>query len=216
MRRLLLAICVLSGMELPATMSTPVRLIPDPSSSIHWRTYTKGSCGIEWEWPAEARFAKLMVFGKDGVKEYMFDTSVSSFVPELPSVSGDEDVWDMTLEFYSGSAVGEGLIESATLSASGIGIVRGANSDAVDLRPVLVSSRKWRKVYNEKSVLPIPAGATALSLDGDEVGFGVSPGWYVWKRDAVKTSYGWTVAGDGFSYGSSLLRANMGIICIIK
>ena len=208
--------CATLSAAASATMSNMSRFIPDPSGSLLWRTYVAGSSGIEWEWPAGALSAKLTVSGKDGVAEHVYDTSVSSYVPALPAAAGDEDVVDLTLTFYASADASGEPMAGETLSASGIGIVRGANGDALDLRPISTSSRAWGKVKAKTAVLLVPDGTTALSLDGASAVLAAVPGWHLWRGIVESRDYEWSAEGDGFSYAATLRRPNLGFMCVVK
>ena len=214
--RLIFAMATLATGAAFATMSNSTRVIPDPSSSLFWRTYMTGASGIEWEWPSGAMSAKLTVSGKNGSVENVYDTSVSSYVPVLPATAGDEDVIDLTLAFYASADASGDSIAAETLSALGIGLVRGANGDELDLRPISTSSPKWSKVKAKTAVLPILDETTALSLDGSAVAVAAVPGWHLWRGIVAERDYVWTADGAGFSYTTTLRRANTGFMCIVK
>ena len=214
--RLIFAMATLAASAAFATMSNSTRIIPDPSSSLFWRTYMTGASGIEWEWPAGAMSAKLTVSGKNGSVENIYDTSVSSYVPVLPATAGDEDVIDLTLTFYASADASGDAIAAETLSASGMGVIRGANSDELDLRPISTSNPAWGKVKAKTAVLPILEATTALSLDGSAVAVAAVPGWHLWRGIVAERDYSWAADGDDFSYAATLRRANPGFLCVVK
>ena len=217
MKRILTTTCAtLCAFVATAEMSAPTRLIIDETSSLHWRTYMAGASGIKLEWPEGAASAKLTISGKGGTTVHLFDSSASSFVPTLPAMASDEDVWDMTLEFYAAAGATGAAMDGETLSATGIGIVRGANSDALELRSTPTSSRAWRKVVGKTAVLPVPDGTTSLELDGVAVAVAATPGWHLWKPSAADRDYAWGAVGDDFAYAATLRRSNPGFLCVFK
>ena len=214
--RLVFTMAALTAGAAFAAMSNSTRVIPDPSSSLLWRTYTTSANGIEWEWPSGAMSAKLTASGKNGSVEHVYDTSVSSYVPVLPATAGDEDVIDLTLTFYASADASGDAIASETLSASGMGVIRGANSDELDLRPMSTSNPAWGKVKAKTAVLPIPEATTALSLDGSAVAVAAVPGWHLWRGIVAERDYSWAADGDDFSYAATLRRTNPGFLYIVK
>lgn len=194
-----------------ATLSGAVRMIPTTSGSLLWRTCMAE--GIAWEWPEGAASAKLTVSGKGGTAEHLFNRPAASSrpVPETtfalvpPTDASAEDVLDLSLAFYSESdATGEVLADE-TLSAEGVGLVRGVNGAALDLRPVAETSRAWRSVGGTSAVLPIPEETTSLSLDGVACEWAAAPGWHLWNGIAGGRDYAWSLTADEMDF-AALLR----------
>lgn len=205
-----------------ATLSGAVRMIPETSASLLWRTCMAE--GISWEWPEGAASAKLTVSGKGGTAEHIFSRPAASSrpVPETtfalvpPADASAEDVLDLSLAFYPESdATGEALAEEA-LSAEGVGLVRGVNGAALDLRPVAETSRAWRSVAGTSAVLPIPEETTALSLDGVARGWGAAPGWHLWNGIAGGRSYLWSLSADEMDFAAELRLSSSGLTFSIR
>ncbi|MBQ6339072.1 MAG: hypothetical protein IJI36_08015 [Kiritimatiellae bacterium] len=199
-----------------ATMSNPARMIPDATKSLLWRTYAAGTAGVEWEWPRGAASAKLTVAGRGGTAEHVFPRAVSSFAPTQPTGFGDEDVLDVTLEFYASEDASGDAMPSEALSATGLGVVRGVNGAALDFHGTSNAVRTWRKVPAPTAVLPVSEGASRLSLDGTQVEIASAPGWHLWRGVVAERDYAWTLnaADEGFS--ATLRRTNPRFIFIVK
>ena len=196
-----------------AVRSAPVRLVPDAASAL-WRTYTAGANGIRWEWPEGAASAKLTVSGKDGVVTHVFDTSVSSFAPAAPTDAESEDVCDFELSFYAAAGAGGEAMGGETLSADGIGIVRGVNGAALEVRPVQASSRAWSSMRSKSAVLPISEDFIALTLDGVERD-GATPPWHLWSPIARGRDYAWALESVGGDFSAILRRRKTGFMLVI-
>ena len=212
------AICAASlfAMTASATMSTPTRLISAPESSLHWRTYLAVAEGFSWDWPKGSNSARLTTSGKGGVETRVFNRTVSAFAPTIPAEIGDEDVLDLTLEFFASADASGDAMSGETLTASGIGIVRGVGGASLDFRAASDADRKWSEVEARSAVLPVPDGTTELSLDGVQITPDAVPGWHLWARISPGHDYIWTATDGSASYVATLRRISLGTFIIVR
>ena len=212
------ALCAacLCAVSASAAMSGPARMIARPDDSLHWHTYLAGSGGVEWEYPAGAASARLTVSGKGGITVHVFNRPVAAFVPAAPSEAADEDVVDLALEFFASADAAGDAIAGETLTASGIGIVRGVNGAALDFRSSSTEGREWSRVNAKTAVLPVPEDTTALTLDGEPVGPASVPGWHLWRSIPAGRECTWTLTDGETSYTAVLHSANSGFILFVR
>ena len=199
-----------------ATLSPPTRVIPNPESSLYWRTYLAGSGGIGWEWPAGAAAARLTVSGKGGATVHVFNRPAATFVPVIPDEVCDEDVLDLALEFFPTADASGDAIAGESLTASGIGVVRGANGAALDFRSATAAGRNWTRVWAKTAVLPVPEGTSALSLDGEPIIPAAVPGWHLWNPIPAGRDCVWTATDAAASHTAVLFRANAGFKLFVR
>ena len=214
MKGLLSAVTVAASGLAWAVVSPPSRFIAEPATSLHWRTYLAGDEGIQWSWPEGAVSAKLTVFGKGGSVDYIVEKPTSVWVPTLPAAAADEDVLDLTLVFYPEAEAGGEVLSDETLTATGIGLVRGINGTALDLRTVPERSKKWSKVRDASAVLPIPEGTTGLALDGETIPLSGVPGWSFWNV-GEGPSFVWTLTTEDGSSETTLFTVG-GLLFLVK
>ena len=199
-----------------AAISPPARLVSDPANSLQWRTYCAGGDGIRWSWPDGALSAKLTVAGKSGAAEHVFAPGVDKFVPVLPAVEGDEDVVDLTLEFYvSENASGEPM-DGKTLNAEGIGIVRGVNASEGVLRTSEAGGRQWCRIKDSSAVLPVPEGTTSLTIDGTERAPAELPGWCLWAPIAADPAAALSLTSPSGTFESVLKCGLFGVLLYVR
>ena len=214
MKGLLSAVTVAASGLAWAAMSPPSRFIAEPTTSLHWRTYLAGDEGIQWSWPEGAVSAKLTVFGKGGSVDYIVEKPTSAWVPTPPAVAADEDVLDLTLVFYPEAEAGGEALSDETLTAAGIGLVRGVNGTSTDLKVYSETSKKWSKVRDASAVLPIPEGTTGLALDGETMPLSGVPGWSFWNV-GDGPSFVWTLTTEEGTFETMLFTVG-GLLFLVK
>lgn len=214
MKELVLAATIAASGLASAVMSPSTRFIADSETSLQWRTYLADDDGIRWTWPEGAVSAKLTVVGKNGSADYVFEKPTSVWVPTLPAAAADEDVLDLTLVFYSEAEAGGEALADATLTATGIGLVRGVNGTSTDLKVYSETSKKWSKVRDASAVLPIPEGTTGLALDGETMPLSGVPGWSFWNV-GDGPSFVWTLTTEDGSVETTLFPIG-GLLFIVR
>lgn len=198
-----------------ATLSPPARLIADPEHSLQWRTYC-GNDGIRWSWPETARSAKLTVTGKDGLSSRVYTPPTSVFVPSALSASVDEDVVSLELAFYASDDANGDPLPGKTLTASGIGFVRGANGGATDFHSSDMTSRDWLRIKDRSAVLPVPKGTTALTIAGTAQTVEKVPGWILWSPIAASPVTTVTLTTDTADYETMLKCGVFGFLFYVR
>ena len=197
-----------------ATMSPNSRLVPDPEHSLFWRTYLTEQGGITWEWPKDAVSARLTLTDRTGTHSDVLGRDVSSYVPAWPVSAADEDVLDLRVEFFAAAGADGEAMSGETLEAHAIGLVRGVNGRATDLRCVAPSSRKWTKVAEGSRVFPIPDGATSLSCNGADRSFAFAPGWCLCSP--LNEGDEWALQVGEALYGRCQFQLSGGLLMMLK
>lgn len=206
-------VCVCS--EALATLSPPARFIADTEHSLRWRTYC-GDDGIRWSWPASAQSAKLTVTGKNGTVSTVYTPPVSGFVPPTLSAAADEDVVSLELSFYASSDASGNPLSGETLTASGIGFVRGVNGGATDFHSADATSRAWKRIKDKSAVLPVPEGTTAMTIDGAAQTVDYVPGWFLWSPIVPRSATALTLKTESADYETTLKCGVFGLNVVVR
>ena len=164
--------------QLQAAQSNEIDIFVNPEKSFLWRTAESSSPVVSWETPSTAVSASLEVNSLKGKSTYdVFGVSEFILQLETPDSAAAENVYDLTLTFNCG--------ESNVVRRGQIGVVRGigdtgAAGTEVDIRP---GDDKWSLLNSRKAVLPVPAGAGTLTIDGtvNHTMLGGAAGWYGWR-----------------------------------
>ena len=168
-----LAVAAFSASASNTCMSSPTSVFLAPERTHLWSTGCGSHFSVPIDYPEGATSATLEVVGDGGYSSTYSGLTEDSVVVDLPAaVSPDkENVYTLTLTF-AGSAV----VRTARLG----GIFGYDGSDTGHTRCVgpLASSR-WSRV-RESAVLPIPYGATALTIGGTPIDLGPDcpASWY--------------------------------------
>ncbi len=166
----ILSVVLAAAISLPALAaeSEPQLIIANGAESLLWHTVPFGTTTLYWDKPETATSATLTIEG------YLYSRTYENLTGEeceiaLPSSSGQvrEDVYVFTLAFDDGSS-----------QTAYIGDVSGVGSSPVNVGRVrLDSSAKWGR-FTDSAVIPVPYGATSLTVNGTEVeGIDGSAGW---------------------------------------
>ena len=70
---------------------------------------------------------------------------------------------------------------SESLDEAGLATVQGHGVDSATAYLRFPGHRAWTQALEPVCLLPIPAGATGLQIDGEDVPDVVGLGWYLWK-----------------------------------
>lgn len=167
-----------------ATTSEPMLILANGNESLLWHTVGAGSTTLYWDKPASATSATLTIEGYRYSRTYANLTGDSCEI-SLPPVmgAGSENAYSFTLAFDDG-----------TTQTAYIGDVVGVGSTSATAgRVKLESADNWDK-FHDRAVIPIPFGATSLTVNGTPV-------------DGIDGSAGWRYlgyGGNGAMGGSSL------------
>ena len=185
LKKLVLIACIASALGLNAGTeagSASTFIYVDTAESSFWRTATNNIVELSIDYPATATSASLSVAGSYG---YSFETNnvaEGRFRLELPSATSPEteDVYDLVISFDDGTVRNARFGVIAGVSDRPEGSARCECDGA---------SPRWGKV-RQRAVLPVPFGATALSVGGETVATGLdgAQGWYAYGPLAVGSS----------------------------
>ena len=145
-----------------------------PEVSSFWSTARSSHLTIPVDWPIGASTATLTVrgCGYEALYANIVGKEVSVDLPEATSWS-TENVYDLSLVFDN---------DPVTARHARIGLVRSHSTSSQGMTRCLtpVGTRAWNKVGG-RAVFPVPHGATALVIDGEEVDIDPSgaQGWHV-------------------------------------
>jgi len=153
------AALTLTGAAAFAADSAPV-LVDAAYRNKHWATVYSNTVPLTWDWNTNAVNATLAISGMGGTLSTNFPTVTSNCLWQVfaTSVPSAEDVYDLTLTFYSGGSAVVGAMTSR------LTVVTGAFGQT-PVNPV-VGSSAWSQVRNNV-VIPYddtwPAAANATT-----------------------------------------------------
>ena len=183
-----------------------------PDESSFWRTAHGSSVTVPVDFPSGAQTAALTVKGVGSGYSKVYDgISGESFEFELPEAvdSQSEDVYELTLTFDD---------EDKTVRTAKIALVKGLMPDASGKTRCLVPehSRKWNRVIGGRAVVPVPYGATSLTVDGAEnPGLDGKQGWCVLKNLKSAEAAEAVLSVGGETYAASLMSAG-GLLFLVR
>jgi len=189
------------GTAVFATESTSVLVDSDYSRNKHWMTVYTNEVFLTWEWNTNATYATLDVQGMNGsVATNFFQNAASNWLWQAfaSSVPTAEDVYDLTMTFYTDSA--SGLIVGALTSR--LAIVTGSFGET-PVNPV-EGSRSWSQVKNNV-VIPYDAfwPEAATNATSAQLVIANEDGVAATNAFADVAGYtGWKVRKSGLSYGT--------------
>ena len=203
---------LLAGAALAATVacgggdtSDPVRVFTSPDTTPFWRTATSSSMTLRWEFPEGASSADLTVAGMHSTWSWtgLSTTSQALVLPE-PTSPATEDVYWLTLAFDNG-----------VTNKAQVAVVRGVGTNEGSTVCKTHSGRRYLHTSGSE-VLPIPYGATSLSINGEpiETGLDGAMGWYGWNPSGIG-SYTLSLVSPDFS-GSVDVRVGGGLILLFR
>ena len=188
--------------EVVAGESEPIAVFAKPEETWFWHTAPGATFTVSWTLPAGATKATLTVAGHNYLEEYADLTATSQ---ELTLPTADENVYTLMLAFDKGEP-----------KTAKLGWVKSAASGATATAAyVPEGTRKWHRAA-AWNVLPIPFGATALTVDGEpvETGLDGASGWYGldFARADAKTV---KLTVDDVDYENALMLPS-GILLIVR
>lgn len=72
-------------------------------------------------------------------------------------------------------------VSSESLDEAGLATVQGHGVDSATAYLRFPGHRMWAQAFEPVCLLPIPAGATGLQIDGEDVPDAVGLGWHLWE-----------------------------------
>ena len=215
MRRILALGLMCAVRVVSAAESNELSLFVDIGKTRLWRTSAQASPLIEWDTPSVAVSATLTVASLRGEAEIdVTGRSSYQLTFDAPTSADSENVYDLVLTFDCGA--------SNIVRRGQIGCVRGiaatgAAGAVADMRP----QEGWDRLAARCAVLPVPAGAGALEIDGTAVdtGLGGAAGWYGWKGVLPKLErapYVLSLESDSGTWQASVIAVARGLSLIVR
>ena len=204
-----------------ANADESILLEASPETSMSWHTLTaaKGQA-VTWEWPERALSARLTVESSDGtvVSEVLTERSVGfcAFAPALPDTAEKERTYTLRLDFFGTSDATGTPIAGESLTAENVGVVRGVDGAAGDLVGKGTAVKGWRYVRGESAVLPVPAGSTSITLDGETIALDGSFGWRALCPVVPGETYEVALGGAEAAEATLLGRAILGTLLLVR
>lgn len=200
------AVCAAGSAEVSVTANITM----DPSASLFWKTVTDTARTAALDWPEGAVRAVLTVVSSTGESRTieLSDPTVTACALAFtaPASAADERTVDLSITYY-GSGDAALRTDTATL-----GLVQGTGTETTI--PVRTAdSPKWRKLKSA-AVLPIPADATALTVDGDAVSPLDAPGWRYW--DPELGLHELTLSTDAGDLPATVERLGGGLLLLFR
>ena len=194
-----------------ATASAPVTLVLDTADTSFWRTAIGTEIEVCWDGldPA-ATSATLSVAGRrfSLVLPDQAGTFASFSLPS-PSSALEEDVYRIAVTFDTGTSFTQkvGRVLGAA-KASDVGHV--AYRDA--------SAAQWPRLTGSTAVLPIPAGAQSITINGGapvDTGLGGARGWYLFGPVATGEHHVSLSAAAGDTE-ATIISCGLGTVFLIQ
>ena len=203
---------ILSAGSLFGETSARTVVWPNPDDSVQWKTLMANPAALSLDWPSDAVSATLTIDSGVGeaVSHEITDTMLVSYALAVsrPVTQKDERVLTLTL-VYKDANGGELRRESAR-----VGLVSGVNDAATRCVPD-AASRKWKKAEGATAVLPIPADAVSLTVDGKAVDPVDPNGWYFLVGESGATAV-LTLGTTGGTSSSEVRFGGAGCIIIFR
>jgi len=179
-------------------------------SGSFWHTATNNTLTVPLDFKDGATSATLTVRGSTYMRVYEGITT-SEFTFTLPPADdiAREDVYELSLSFDNGTEM------SARLGLP-CGIMPGAEGST---RCISERSARWQNTYGN-GLMPIPAGATALSVGGTSVtdatsGYTGAQGWLALGPVEVGTPVAVSMTSAGVAYPRTLVGALAGGFTVV-
>lgn len=208
--KLLLKAIVLFGIAPIASFakeSNSIEVFSSPDETVLWRTLEDNYRCFSVNLGMYGADSAVLTIDGMRHKKVVSDIKAESYSYVFPVVSAesDEDVYEVSLEYFKDD-VSLGIVEKATL-----GSVYSIGEDFAISPCRDQESAKWSTTTG-KTVLEIPYGAKTLQIGEDEITFDGAATWYGWSP----VSYGTTVdlvLNDVLSASVTPLADGLLIIC---
>jgi hypothetical protein len=169
--------------------SAPIYVDAVTKASFHWCTVKAANPMLNWTWPKGAMSARLTVMGGPAATSAVINTPGApeyEWAVSLPAEDEAECVYALKLEFYPALDCGGEALAGETLLAEGIGAVRGVDGAPFRLlKTAADDSALFSRIQQRNEVVPIPAGATSLTIDSGESQTVAGPAFFAWRDIAV-------------------------------
>lgn len=197
MTALAVAAVILAAAAASATLSEPV-LVDTTYGGRHWATVFTRAVPLQWDWPADATHAKLDIAGMNSAFTTNFATVTSNcvwhvFETDSPAA---EDVYGLTVTFYSGSAT---LVETLTAR---LAVVKGAFGEAAV--NAVAASTAWSKIRGN-AVIPYDASWSPAATNAVTARLEIAKEGGASQTNAfadVAGYFGWRIRNSGWGYGN--------------
>jgi hypothetical protein len=186
-------------------MSNSIRIDANPDASIHWHTLLSEAAEINWAWPDNAQSAVLHITGTGVGIVQTFDRPVSNWVWHVtaPKKESAENVFALKLVFFTDQQGAGDELSGETLSAQGIGSVRGTMGNTLRAFGDGTDDNRWTHVYGNRAVVPVLAGSTNLTVNSVQQEMPPAPGWFM--LSPVKVMQNYVLILEGNETSSALL-----------
>ena len=160
--------CVLRA----GNVSEPVGVFTDPDTTSFWRTAPSSVFTLDLDYPTGASSVDVEV--KGGVFNAVYrGITASEMNLTLPQATktDEENVYELSLTFDDG-----------TVRKSSFAVI--SNQSTGDEATAVIGATPGTGTVKAKTVMPLPYGTTALTVDGDPVVSGSTgpQGWFVLGR----------------------------------
>lgn len=192
------ATLLLTGAEAFATPSGQV-LVDGDLRSAHWTTVFTNAVPLAWEWSTNATYATLDIVGMNGaITTNLYKNATSNWLwPAFaPGVPAAEDVYDLTLTFYTDSDVIAGALTSR------LAVVTGAFG-AAEVNAVS-NSPAWTKV-KDNAVIPYDAAFSAAATNAVSAQLVIAKQGGATQTETspdIAGYFGWKVRNSGWGSGT--------------
>jgi hypothetical protein len=186
------------GMDRAYAVSASVLVDTSPSHNKGWMTVRTNEVSLTWNWVANATRAQLAIVGMNGSVVTNFSEVTASWLWR-PFDSGSpsaEDVYDLTLTFYTNGTLVAGVLTSR------LAVVTGAFGPVVvDPGP---ATRTWGKVGNN-AVIPYDAGWTNVAADAATTRLVIARADGMTRTNTLADAsgyYAWELKQSDWGYGT--------------
>lgn len=164
MKYIMLGACLALSAVVHAADSADAFVFVNPDTSSFWRTVRNGAVTVPVDLPEGASSATLSVTGVGYSATYSIESS-GPFAFSLPAAStpGEENTYELLLTFSNGATKRARVSLIAGQEAGGAGATRYVSA----------GTSAWGKSKDRRITLPIPQGATSLTLNGETVDTGL-------------------------------------------
>ncbi len=195
----LAAAVMVMGAETAGAVSPPIMVNTSPSYGRHWMTVFTNDVNLVWDWSTNAAKARLDIVGMNGSFTKTFTKETASnylwraFAPGVPAA---EDVYDLTLTFYT---AGDVLVEAMTSRLAVVTGAFGAASVNAD-----TNSPAWSKVKTNV-VIPYDAVFAPAATNAMTAHLVIAQETVRVQTNALSDAsgyVGWKIKNNGWGYGT--------------
>jgi len=198
----LCGVMMISATVAHAVVTDELFLHVDPKLDAYGHLAVDLPLTLVWQKPEGASSARLTLScgGRQVVYENLTGTSIE--IGDAPTVDADERVWDLALAFDD---------PSQTVRSARLAFLRSACTVRKE------GTRYWH-CADSSSVLPVPAGATDLTVNGVSVPQTVldgTPNWF-WTQPGVSSPVAVTMNYGGKLYSTDVRFGANGMVLILR